>query len=494
MGLVLNPAEIKSGAGQMSACIEGTRRSYSRALETVQSFSENRELESESWDKMKGDAFIAHQSIVMGMAAVQDVMVQGLGQLVACAGEEYLDEDELASKIQSLTQECIMYEEIIKRLLIMQSTTILQGNPIIAKMIAYNRSMLNKTKMILEIMKIKLESLRDKAEMTATLFQDVGPLLQAIESAINDAEYYISGTGTLSDGSWKITIAESIKEVNENLGEWYVERALQKELGIDSNSLKEMYGEDIIARIKETITESDIASLDKDNQEGIVKSAIKSITGYDVMTVDDTYYYKDIDGSYKKLTTEKALSIFQRQADIDDLIKVASSQVGQREVNEDNKIKYNDWYYGGRDRYDSGAAWCSVFVMWSMNEVGLLDGKCLPEYEKIKVTKKNFSKVINVANWYKEDGRYIDAKTGYEPKEGDLFFHFYDDGETGHTGIVVAFDKEKNIIYTVEGNSGNEVATNVRDYNSYFNGFGSNGGNVFGVIPERYGKADARDR
>ena len=102
MGLILKPSEIKSGAGQMRSRIESTRESYSGALQVVQNFSQNGTLQSKAWDTVKSKIVEAHQSIVMGVLAVQDVMEQDLSTLEENVdGLEDLYEDDLIMKIKT---------------------------------------------------------------------------------------------------------------------------------------------------------------------------------------------------------------------------------------------------------------------------------------------------------------------------------------------------------------------------------------------------------
>ena len=218
MGLVLRPAEIKSGAAQVRANIESTRESYSGALGVVQAFSQNEALKSESWDTAKSNIFEAHQAIVQGMSAAQDIIANDLSILEANAGgSEDLDEDTLNDQIQKLTMECILYEEMIKRLMMVQSSTILGTNPIISKLIYHYRLMLKNTQLQLYIVKFKLQSLIDKENMTATLFQSVETLLQSVQCAIDDAEVFISGKGEVSDGEWKKVIPQIVNEINKEI-------------------------------------------------------------------------------------------------------------------------------------------------------------------------------------------------------------------------------------------------------------------------------------
>lgn len=60
--------------------------------------------------------------------------------------------------------------------------------------------------------------------------------------------------------------------------------------------------------------------------------------------------------------------------------------------------------------------------------------------------------------------RYIDDEDSYYPEAGDLIFFHHDrvskdPNFPNHIGIVTGYDAEKNVVYTVEGNSGKSVRT-----------------------------------
>ena len=153
----------------------------------------------------------------------------------------------------------------------------------------------------------------------------------------------------------------------------------------------------------------------------------------------------------------------------------------------DNINKYGKWYG------DNGVPWCAIYVSWCANEVGILnnkgvagkDGKPIPKFESCKKGKE----------LYEEAKKYHKLDSGYEPKKGDLFIHINrdEDGnlkESGHTGIIVCYDRENKIVYSVEGNSDDRVSVkktqmdySVRGY-KYFDGFCSNGGTDYGSVPD----------
>jgi hypothetical protein len=111
-------------------------------------------------------------------------------------------------------------------------------------------------------------------------------------------------------------------------------------------------------------------------------------------------------------------------------------------------------------------------VSWCANEAGLLDDT-IPKFASVPAGRQ----------WYVDEERHYLRESGYEPKEGDTIFFCNSSGQN-HVGIVVAYDSESNTVYTVEGNSSNQVAK--RSYsmdNTYITGFGSNGGTGYGTVP-----------
>lgn len=108
-----------------------------------------------------------------------------------------------------------------------------------------------------------------------------------------------------------------------------------------------------------------------------------------------------------------------------------------------NEIKNNP--KGGKKYLDyfnesSGNAYCSEFVSWCANEVGLIDAGVIPKYDAAG----------KAVSWFKQNNQW--QNSGYCPSVGDIIFFDYDGGGSDHTGIVVSCDGDK--VYTVEGNVG----------------------------------------
>ncbi len=254
MGLILKPSELISSVSQMRTGMQSILENYNGALDVIQEFSQNMELKSKSWDTVKSNIFEAHQAIVKGTISLHNIVEEDLNQLENSIGNEDLDEDELLLEIERLEEECSYYEEMINKLICMQNNIVFGGAtmPDISTMISYYGFLLMKAKITLEIMKGKLQSLREKAVATASLFIATEALVQAIENAINDAEVLITGEGEPSDGTWKETIESYTKEdvyvklVNEDTFE---------AMGIDMEKMKEAYGEDVIIEIRQSLKE-----------------------------------------------------------------------------------------------------------------------------------------------------------------------------------------------------------------------------------------------
>lgn len=158
------------------------------------------------------------------------------------------------------------------------------------------------------------------------------------------------------------------------------------------------------------------------------------------------------------------------------VIDVALSQVGYKEKASNSQLddknanagsnnwnkyardideKYPDWYNGKKNGYD----WCDIFVDWCFitaygreNAQRLL---CQPNNSLGAGCEYSYG-------YFKDKGQ-----TGSSPKKGAQIFF----GDLDHTGIVVDFDS--NYVWTVEGNSGNEVKKKKYSRNdSWIYGYG----------------------
>lgn len=158
------------------------------------------------------------------------------------------------------------------------------------------------------------------------------------------------------------------------------------------------------------------------------------------------------------------------------VIDVALSQVGYKEKASNNQLddpnanagsnnwnkyardideNYPDFYNGKKNGYD----WCDIFVDWCFIQA---------------YGRENAQKLLCQPNnscgagceysyrYYKDKGQ-----VGSSPKKGAQIFF----GDLDHTGIVVDFDTD--YIWTVEGNSGNEVKNKRYSRNdSWIYGYG----------------------
>ena len=122
------------------------------------------------------------------------------------------------------------------------------------------------------------------------------------------------------------------------------------------------------------------------------------------------------------------------------IVTVALTQVGNI-----GGEPYWSWYGFG-----SRVEWCACFVSWCANECGYIDTGIIPK----------FAGCDNGMAWFKNRSQWIDGSE--IPTEGMVIFFDWtyngQDGTADHVGIVEKV--ENNIIYTVEGNSGDTCRTN----------------------------------
>ena len=152
--------------------------------------------------------------------------------------------------------------------------------------------------------------------------------------------------------------------------------------------------------------------------------------------------------------------------------------------------KYGNWYAYGTENVvgikdkngvqvkNETGPWCAKFVSWCAYQAGL------------NVVSK-FKNCVTGMNLYNQKGLYRDLSyIDYKPCKGDIvFFYSPSQKKICHVGIVVAYDKDKDLVYTIEGNQKDMVDSinYKRCYTGYTKmyivGFGVNGGTTSGVVP-----------
>ena len=253
MGLVLRPSEMESGVQQIRSELNNMKDGYSGVMQTVLGFSGNEALQSQSWNGAKEKIWETHQCIVQGMWAVQTIMGKDLDSLGASMdGAEDLDEDELLMQIEKLAKECEFYEIMIRMYQSMQVINNICKPDITSSMgdqIEHYQKLLKQTEEELDLLKTKLQMLFDKADETSGLFQEISALLDAIDCAINDAMFYITGQGKLSGEKWKIAISEAVQSLEEK--NIFMEYYFACELGVSLEAFQGMYGDKLVSEIQE---------------------------------------------------------------------------------------------------------------------------------------------------------------------------------------------------------------------------------------------------
>ena len=117
-----------------------------------------------------------------------------------------------------------------------------------------------------------------------------------------------------------------------------------------------------------------------------------------------------------------------------DMVQIALSQVGNV-----GGQPYWSWY-----GFSSRVEWCAVFVSWVANQNGYIESGIIPK----------FSVCETGAKWFKDKSQW--QPRSYIPSPGDIIFFDWElDGRINHVGIVEKV--EDNIVYTIEGNSNDDM-------------------------------------
>lgn len=127
------------------------------------------------------------------------------------------------------------------------------------------------------------------------------------------------------------------------------------------------------------------------------------------------------------------------------IVQMARSQIGVREVGSSNQVKYNTWYYGSAVR-GTAYPWCAVFVSWCANACGI----------NTSIVPRSAA-VLTFENFFRQRGRLYNYGS-YTPVPGD----FYSTPANGHIGIVESVTSSTS--WTgIEGNYNNQVARVTRN-------------------------------
>ncbi len=141
----------------------------------------------------------------------------------------------------------------------------------------------------------------------------------------------------------------------------------------------------------------------------------------------------------------------------EDLVAAAQKQLGYKESVENYWIA-EDGSHKGYTRYgqfvgDVYVNWDAAFVNFCLHYAGLEESGM-------------FMDETDTARWHErfvleKDNGYLVAVGAYEPQAGDIVFFERQGEETAkQMGIVSSYDKERNEIKVIEGNSANEVKEN----------------------------------
>lgn len=118
-----------------------------------------------------------------------------------------------------------------------------------------------------------------------------------------------------------------------------------------------------------------------------------------------------------------------------DLIESAVNEIGTKESPANsNRVKYNTWFFNGKEVQGSAYPWCAAFISW------LFRGN-----QSLCVKTASCAEMLA---WFERKGQTVRT-----PKPGDLVFFKYstNNRKTNHVGLVEKV--EGNTIYTIEGNT-----------------------------------------
>lgn len=206
MGLVLVPNEVRNCISMMKSYLGSSVRCYLDILQKIEEYVADNELCSTSWEQSKETMHICYQVIAMNMLSVQDSFFSDMNTLDGAIGDEYLDEDELQSRIALLEAESQQYENSITQMTWIAQTfswTCLTST--VSNIIEAQENLIAVNEAEIARLKEKIIFLHEVEDSTVNLFQSVIDTLIMVSNAIHDGGVVLSG-GTDFLGSELLTV------------------------------------------------------------------------------------------------------------------------------------------------------------------------------------------------------------------------------------------------------------------------------------------------
>ncbi len=145
---------------------------------------------------------------------------------------------------------------------------------------------------------------------------------------------------------------------------------------------------------------------------------------------------------------------FQTEEELKRAILVAEAHrwLGFTEQGGDNKGEIIQMFQKAVDGKATGEPWCMALDQFCINNVDDICDAILGKHTKSVIYKSEHCMIT----WNNTSRDQHSSKPGV----GTLMIWRYGSTSAGHVGIVVAFDKDPNYVWTIEGNTGPQERVN----------------------------------
>lgn len=254
-------------------------------------------------------------------------------------------------------------------------------------------------------------------------------------------------------------ISELPRQDERDIVGYWLGRLIQDDGTINESLISECYN----ALVLEGIISGDV-SLDVLRGYSDLHTYMASL-GYSVVEIKEFFNYLII-----STPLQLASMHVGRECDIQSLIaplcmlETAYSYIGYRET-PDNYTLFNEWYF----QDNTSCPWCATFVSYCANEAGIMNvdidsryndkgqflGETIVSLPGYNSGRYRISAVVNIEQLYIDCDRFYYRTSNYVPSVGD--FVTFRGSQSEHIGIVMGYDAQTDMLYTIEGNSGDEV-------------------------------------
>jgi hypothetical protein len=230
MGKIIIPVELTTISVRIRVSCFFYRLNLKSMTSAVSQFSDNQELQGESWANIKTQ-LMDYQLLFRGMLCALDEIVDDCNNLISGCGNENLIEDEITARIEQLKELNRRYQAIIDRILNAIRNDLLTAlNPSAYQTVMNSQAAIALNLGLIKLLERKLQRIEEIEASTAHLFSTAIETLSLVDQGIasvktawNGVRFVNDTTTDWRDKLYKVFEEKKKKRLDEIRSQYQVE-------------------------------------------------------------------------------------------------------------------------------------------------------------------------------------------------------------------------------------------------------------------------------